>query len=438
MRSTVRTLAASAAVLALSPARAQDVEPTPPAPEAPWWSGTLDSRVVSRSRGSDSDLDVYTLLSLDAGREGAEWSGRATARLAWDVDGRSEGFESLADAEGDALDSELYDAFVRWRGSGEVRSATLGRQFVHETPVALWFDGLALESREAGAWRWKTSLHGGVPVHAFESSRSGDSVVGIAQELRPLKPLRVRADWLHLEDERSGFDGSNDLAALALDGTLGPGRTWKLAYSRLDGEDRDASASLAWADYERGWTLQLSHYRLLETQTARALELDPFFEQLNRLEPFSQTRAVATRDFTPSVHATGGVDLRRIEDSDDEGSFNHDFDRYWLTLALDDALPFGVALALTGEVWSSASDVETWGVDLDRRLGERWRVAAGSFYSLFKLDSFAGSEREDVRTSFARIEYRSSETARWSLRYEREDDDSGDTHTLRGGVSWRF
>jgi hypothetical protein len=182
---------------------------------------------------------------------------------------------------------------------------------------------------------------------------------------------------------------------------------------------------------------------LLEEQQSLSLELDPFFEQLMTLFPFDETRLSASKNLGDHVQLLGGIDYRHVSDANDVGEFNHDFDREYLTTTFDEMLPGALTLSLTGEVWNGDdSDFQTWGFDLSRRW-KRGKITAfnasvGSFYSLFKFDPFAGSEKDDVRTYYTALRYRIDESRSMQLRYEHEDQDLGDFDLVRWGMTWHF
>jgi len=413
-------------------------EPAPSSPPA-WARGRIDTRIVARRSDGDEDLDLFSVLSLDLGQPRDAWSGHVSARAAWDADGRSREFPSLADADGRPVSSQVYDAYVRTRGLGFVEELTLGRQFLYDTPIVAWFDGIELHTTERGARRWRTGFYAGVPVHPIDSDATGDLLVGLFEQVRARDDLRLRADWLHVQDQRLNFDGHDDLFSVSAQYDPRPEFRAEAAYSRLGGEDRDVRVQASWTDYEAGWTLNASWRRLLERQTQRALELDPFFDTLFQLEPYDQARVLFAKDLGDTTHLDLGVDVRRLIDGGVEGAFNHEFERYFATTTFDELLPAGVVLALTGEVWDgSTADFETWGVDLSKRWAKRWDASLGSSYSLFKFDPLDGSECEDVRTYYASARCKLNTATTLSLRAEFEDNAVGDFGSLRGGATWRF
>jgi len=102
-------------------------------------------------------------------------------------------------------------------------------------------------------------------------------------------------------------------------------------------------------------------------------------------------------------------------------------------------LPAGLDLGAIGEVWvSDGSDVETWGLDLERSFGAELDAALGTIFALYKFDSATEEERENVRTWYLRLRWKSSKSTTFDAEYDFEDADGTDFHTLRLGGTWRF
>jgi len=198
-------------------------------------------------------------------------------------------------------------------------------------------------------------------------------------------------------------------------------------------------ARATYYDVESDLTLQVFYYQLLKTQKDFALEVNPFYGELLELFPYYQTRFLASKTFLEWIYLEGGFDFRRVDDEDDVGQFNRDFERYYGIATFQDVLQEGLDFSVTGDVYDSDdSDVEAWGANVNKRFDERWEGAIGTYYSLFKYDYLSQKEKDDVRTYYARIEYRFSASWRFHAWYEYEDDDYDNYSTLRVGALWSF
>jgi hypothetical protein len=404
--------------------------------------GYLASRYRGRWRGGDSDHDLDEVLWLEIGDPAKDRvSGRLMASVLADLDGHesaSSPLFSLADTYDSSLHARLFEAYADVKSS-KLSTLRLGRQMIWGTPELAWFDGVLVESPQWRRERIRLGAYGGVPVHLYESSPEGDAIAGLFVEKRPWNGARARLDWMHLEDERRTAEHEDDLFGLGLWQGIGRSARLEARYTNVEGSSRDVRAAATWFDVDRSLLVQLSHYRLLETQDALVLELDPFSETLQELFPYDQTRLLASKGFGESLDLQLGADLRRVSDEDDVGVFNHDFERYFVTGTLPETLPADLALALTLEAWESdPTEVRTWGADLSRRFGERLDLSLGSSYALYEYDALLGRERDDVRTTYLRARWRRSERTSFDAGYEYQDDDLEDSHVVRLGTTWSF
>ena len=430
------------------PAGAEEAEGSapaePPEPErGPALHGSSITRYRGRFTGSEDDHDVSESLVLDFGdpeRHGFTFHGSGYA--SYDLDGRGapdDDFFHTTDTYDQRLYGRLYEAYVDVHRTPGLATVRLGRQMSWDTPELVWFDGATVETVELGRRRVSFGAYGGLPVHFYESSASGDALFGLWLETRPFETTRARLDWLHAEDENAFGDHENDLYGLEVWQDLGERvSTWG-SYTRLDDEDRDWQLRTTYSDVERAFTAQVSWYQLLETQRDLALELDPFFDSLLEYFPFWSVRALLAKDFDRTLAVQGGADIREVSDEDDVGEFNRDYQRYWLTTSLRELQVEGLEVDLTGERWDGdGTEIWTWGLDVEQELSERWDTGVGTYYSLYKFDYQLDEERDDVRTWFLRLEYRPRESTRLEMRYDFEHDDFDDYHAVRIAVTQRF
>lgn len=422
---------------------ADDTPSEPPSDEAERaLHGSLTTRYRGRSTDGDQDHDLYAVLALDLGdAQRDDWSASLMARAAYDLDGQGDvgdPFASLSDAQGEDLDLDLYHAWVDVHSLEVLSTLRFGRQLLYETPELAWFDGAHLASTPRGTRGLLFGAYGGVPVHLFESSSSGDALAGFYLEGRPWEGARARLDWMHLEDETVLAEHEDDLFGIDLRQGIGEKLHLNGRYSRIEQHDRDLSLGASWYPNDE-LTLRATHYRLLRTQRNRSLEADPFFDSLRELFPYHQTGVLVTKDFGERASLEVGLDVRRVDEADDEGEFNRDFDRGFVTTTLLDVLPADLVLSLTGDVWDGGDgDVNSLGAELSLPYGERLEWALGTYYSLYKYDLFLDSEREDVRTWYVRWRKRRREGISLDLLYEYEWDDDDSYHNLRLVGTWLF
>ncbi len=404
--------------------------------------GSVASTVRSRWGSDAEDHDLHAVASVDIETPGPDpFKIHVLGRGSWDFDGRSDDwvFHSVDDTFDDRVTGRLYHAYVDAPLHDDLALARLGRQDMYETPVFAHFDGARVETKGWGALGLVLGLYGGVPVHLFEGSSTGDALGGAYAAFTPWEGGRLRFDWMHLEDETRLGDHNNDLLALGVHHLVNRNLRFEGSYSFLEEESRDVRVGALWTLPEQQLTLRASYYSLFESQAALANEVNPFFNTLITTHPYDQGQLQFSKGVGEHVMLFGGLDLRRIQDEGDIGRYNRDFDRYYLTVSLPETLPEETTLSLTGEVWDSPdNEISTWGIDLQKEFHEKYEAALGSNFALFKYELDLDLERENVRTYYAQVRRRFSKSTDARLRYEFEDEEFDEYHTLRVDLTWRF
>lgn len=421
-------------------AQPADDEEAPPGTLAV--DGSLTTRYIGRWAGGDHDNDIYSLLSAQIGDpEHDPYTGFLMGRVSKDLDGsagKDSPFYSLEDTYDNSLNGRLYEAYADFNDAG-LDLLRVGRQALYDTPAYVRFDGAAAATEPGGSDRHQLGVYGGQTVHEYESSPAGDSVVGAYVANSMWKGGRTRVDYMHLEDEEQLGTDNNDLWAAQVQQSVGREVFLKGDYQLLENEPREWEARATWTPADSGWIVQGSYYELMQTEGSLAEELDPFFDTLQQFFPFSLSRVLVSKTFDSGDSLEGGADLRRVDDSEDEGDFNRDYDRYHLTGALADFLLPDLTLALTGEYWASnGTDSNSMGFDLTRDFSEKFRGSIGSYYQLYKNDFLLDEERQDVRTYYFAVRYKPEKRLTWGLGFEHEDSDVGDYDTLTARSTWNF
>jgi hypothetical protein len=147
----------------------------------------------------------------------------------------------------------------------------------------------------------------------------------------------------------------------------------------------------------------------------------------------------ASTELSEKVLLDLSFDQRRVDDSGDLGQFNRDWERYRATAVFRDAFTPHLDASLSADLWDGdGNDTTTWGADLSYDTQSEWKFGAGSYYSLYKYDLLSQSERDDVRTYYARSTYKVGPKLTLELSYDFENDTAGQYNALRGGALWRF
>jgi hypothetical protein len=403
--------------------------------------GSLSTRYRLRAVGSETDQEATALLSLAAGEAGRDpFSLHLAGRGYADLDGaESSRLRGIEDSYGDALTGRLYQAHLDLHVVPGLAVARAGRQTVDDAPVHLHLDGARLETAPLGSANVWASAYVGLPVHLFESSRSGDFVAGFAAGAVPWAQGRLRVDWLHLEDRLRTGTRQDDLLGLGLWQGLGSGSTLHLGHTRLGSDARDVTVRLHTDFGACGLRARVAWYQLLETQRALVTELDPFFEALLEYEPYHQLSFGIDQDLGDHFGLTAGAEVRRLRDRQDDRPFNREFERWYAGPTARGLFGGALAASLTAELWHTEGErIETLAADVEWGLAETTTLGAGTSYVLYKLDLLSGVERDHVRTYAVRLTHRLGKALRFDLRYEIEDADLAGFQTFTAGMTWKF
>ena len=407
--------------------------------------GHVAARYRGRAAGDDHDHELRTVVGLDyvpAGARGFE--AHLLARADADLDGHDADsiFSGLDDTYDGSVVAKLYTAFLDVAlgdAANPHGTLRLGRQTDVELPEVVRLDGLSFRSRAHGERAVAFGLYGGIPVHLYESSSSGDLGYGTFVEGLPWEGGRARLDWLHLEDEQRLGTERDDLLGLTVWQRLARAGWLEGRYTNLEGENRDLDLRAQLQHAASGATAGVRYHELLEPQFVNALELDPFSEQLLEYEPYREVGLDLARPFGRHAELELGFALRRVSDDGDVGEFNRDWQRLYATGTLSDLLAEGLSLGLTAERWDdeAENDTDTLGADLTLQR-EAWRASLGSYYALYKYRLLELEEHEDVRTYYLRATRDLGTRLTLDLLYELEDDELETYHLLSFGATWRF
>jgi hypothetical protein len=436
-------------------AKPADTKPAPPPvpPPEPTWGeqlfgipihGSLTSRLRFRWTDTDHDTDLFETLSLTVGdAERQTVTGYLLARMALDLDGttHSQGyyvFDSIQDTYTNPITAQLYEAYADIHRVGPVELARLGRQTLYETPVVAFLDGGRVETEDLTGLKLRFGGYGGIPVHDYESSPQGDLIAGLYGQAQPWKGGRVRVDWMHVDDENYFGDFGNDLFGFSAWQDLLERVQLYGQYTRLEEKSRDVTARATWREPDWDLVVQASYYELMTKQTEYAIEFDPFYNTALEYYPYFQARALVGKGFGEYVTVDGGAEARRLKDQSNEGDFNHNFQRFFLTPAVSGLGLKGLSVSLTGEVWKSEDETWSWGADVAQKCSADLKASVGTYFSLYKYDYYSATERDEVRTYYLKLRYKLAKDLRLDGGYEYEHSSVDTIQTLRVGVIWDF
>lgn len=402
------------------------------------WGGMLWTRYRARHGAGSSDQDLVARLSLDFGNETRDpYTVHVAGRLWADLDGRdpNNAFNGLNQSFGNDFNGLLYSAHVDAHQLPHLDLARLGRQDLVETPVPVTLDGLRLDSERMGPAKVMFSAYGGVPVHYFEATSSGDAAYGLASEFVPWQDARLRLDWMSLHDEYLALDHDDEvlgarwwqeLRGVSLHGL----HTW------VDGKPRDLQVG-ARATTDSLITITIDYRELLTTQRAQVNELDPYYEMMAEYRPYRQLDASVNTDLGDNLTWNVGSSVRRLSDQSEAGTYNREFERVYTDVDIHAFGVNGLSFSIGGDYWNAQGEgFQTFRGDVEYRPDANVRVILGTGYDLFRYDSFANTERVHVRSIYLQTDYRLSARTRLDAAYEYDRDDLDEFHLFRLGVTW--
>ncbi|MCD6326074.1 hypothetical protein J7M28_00760 [bacterium] len=338
--------------------------------------------------------------------------------------------------------SRLGYCYIDIHRLGFVKKIRLGRQLVYETPEPAHFDGaLVTTERIRSLKSLEFTFYGGLPIHSFEASRTGDFLAGLFTNIRPWTGGKVQTSFARVEDELESGKREDNHLALSIWQRFDLGLGLHLQYERLNDNDGDL---LFRANYEApvaDFGVNASYYQLFETKREFSTEFDPCFSSLRELYSYWQARFAAHKGWTEHFLAEAGFELRQLRRKRDESTYNHEFKRYFTILSLFDLPIEDLTFSLNGDLWDSeAKSGDNWtiGGDLDYEVGRKFKVSLGSAYSLFEYDYFSDMERDDVRTYYVKLRFRPVKVLTLGLRYDLEDDDFEIYHRVQADLKVAF
>lgn len=403
-------------------------------------NGSLRSRFVD----SDSDVDLYVDVAVDLVRRGDHpISARLNGRLHADLGGDQAPDDLLYDywdTYDSALQGRLYELFAKFERLFDAPLAvTAGRQFVDEGTY-LHFDGGRLDiDLDKSVKGLSGYLLGGVPVRFGDGSRSGDWLAGLVAHWRIDNRTRLRLEYYHVSDDTGDDTIDDDLIGLSAWHRLQ--KTIQLfgRFNLLDGDANELQLRGKWDSEDGLWTVVVDAYFLFERLFEVTNDLTPYVPMLGSYEPFWRLGANATRRIGEEWVLQGGLNVRRLIDQNDEGTFNHNFVHYFANVSRLDLLDrkLDVTASLIGYS-SSEDDTLAIGCHLDYRLTGEITLSGGIDYSLFKYDFFANDEHEDVWSYSIRARWKATKKVTARIDLVVDDDDFDTWTTVVIGATVRF
>lgn len=383
-----------------------------------------------------SDQDAFADLRLNAAGPGADdLEFHFLGSLRSDLDGNQNvqpffPLEDINNTHDRRVDGEVYEAYTVLKNTlrPDVR-ARVGRQ-PGTRDEQITFDGVAADVGAANG-KVNVTLYGGVAVHFQEvnSHWGEDSLQGAGIDYRPVPSTGMSADYLLVNDKQEYLPDNelfrDRLLAFKVWHRFEPFSRISAAYRFLDGDPRDLAVKAAAALPGQDIELTASYYRQIQDRDELTNEFAPVSFVMGTSAPFQSVDLKARKFFGDWLSLDAGYFKRLLLDNGDTGPFNKDYSRSYLASELMDLFFPGLSWTLTAEVWrTSGATTDTYGTDLAysfRTRGRKGRVAAGTYFSLFKYDYYLElGAREKVRTYYVEGKHAMADRVSLNARYEFE------------------
>jgi hypothetical protein len=183
----------------------------------------------------------------------------------------------------------------------------------------------------------------------------------------------------------------------------------------------------------------LEYFRMYERLHSVTNDLSPATPTLGVYEPY--TRFGGRIDCRPSDEwlLQVGYSHRILDDEDDEGTFNHEYDHAYGSVTALGLLDPRLDLTLTANGYeSSLNEQIAVGGHADFRISDTVTLAGGIDHALYKYDWFQDTEREDVWTYSLSGLWRYSERLEFRARLTVDEDRFHEFTTFRVSATVRF
>jgi len=406
-------------------------------------TGDLEFRYIGRWTDGWHDHDLFGYTRVDIGDPHEKlFTAHFEGSAAVDLDRNRSAdnpFLSIEDTYNGDVTGRLYAAHldlnsVEGNPVGDAfQLVRLGRQILYQTPETLFVDGLLVRTVPAeSALGLTAEAMVGVPNHLFESSSKGDTTYGAAVTVQPWLATEVRFDYLHVDDEYLGTTDRNDLFGARWTERFGQSVYLAAHMNMLESDPRDLGVHLSWTPVDDDLSIVTRYTALLSDQTRRSIDLDYFTTVMGTYYSYHQYELFVHKGFADQLSLDGGVQFRELATSANQGTFNHEFRRYYFGPTLSGWPGESTELSLLAEYWDASGDkFSTLSFDVSQTLAESWKCSIGTSFDLFRYDALLAQEDENVYVYYARLRHDLSDSVQLRARFEFEDGEREDFGTFR-------
>jgi hypothetical protein len=393
-----------------------------------------------RMTDSEDDSDFTSTLGFSTKNDSNNF--HFLGRTSVDIDNNSESnsaFSSISDTYNKNLNMKVYSAYFNLNSNNRLSKFNLGRQSIYDTPESAFFDGMRIESKYLTSHRFKIGLYGGKPVHLYESSSSGDQILGAYAIGSLSSKASIKIDQMRIKDAYRTMNYRNDLTNFRYTYRYNKRTRFSMAYSMIDNLDRDINIKVKYINIKTGTSIFLTSYLLINGQQQNALEFSSYQSILQSLEPYYKTRIYIKKKINDIFSLDTGLMFRTMKNIQDKGTYNREYHQYHVGGTFNIPGKTNPVLSINLEQWDSDNRVvHSYGIDYQSFIKDKYTVGFGSYFSLYKYDIFLNSERDEVQTYHAFLKVKLTKALNLRSSYSYENDDYEAYHIVKIGVRCHF
>ncbi len=410
-------------------------------------TGSTSFRYRLKTTDGESDQDIYGDLNFQIknivpDKISFHFYGRAYLDVEGNQhenDNRTDFFRDIYDGYNSYIEARLYHAYLSLENYLFDDSLfNIGRQTVYLNH-AYDFDGAYGEVRLHKAL--KVSVFGGASNYNFKGPRGGDWLVGTGIELTPMQGTKFTANYLYVAEDskEEGLDDYQFIFQLRQ-------QVWKNCFlssqlTVLNDQARDMSISSIFNFPEYDLQVNLRFYALFNEMENLTSSVSYYF---GVYKPYQQYEVHVYKGLGEYFSISAGYMLRVLDHERDEGEFNREFQRYYITGTMQDLLTKGLEISLSFQGWLSegVSDNDLFGVDAEiaYKFTKQLRGSLGTSYELYQYEIYLDEieERVGLTSIYTKWKYEMNKTWSFYGKFEWQYDEERDYFQAELGITAQF
>lgn len=263
-------------------------------------------------------------------------------------------------------------------------------------------------------------VFGGIPVHLYDTSHSGDWMVGGAIDWKVNQTVQLGALYAVVNDrivlEKSGqYDQNDEVLQFATAFSYGK---WNFEprLIGLNGKFQKTENKFTFTHLQKSLTIQLNYNQLFNEQDFVASDIGEFTAFLPDFNityyPYYEASATVSKGISEKISLDGGVQLRKMDKEDIETTFNHSFVKYFLNFSFSKVITEKTNFLIGGTGWQNLGESKNFVggaiASINQQIGRFFWVEMGTDFSRYRYDPTSLTEQENVYSYFANFRFKAN------------------------------